>query len=65
MKYQLRKQLALFCDWTNALDQTVVREITARYEDYARTAVPLVGGDKPADFKVPPVWGKFTTGLHP
>jgi TonB-dependent receptor len=25
VKYQLRKQLALFCDWTNALDQTVVR----------------------------------------
>lgn len=25
VKYQLRKQAALFCDWTNALDQTVVR----------------------------------------
>jgi len=42
-----------------------VRELTARYEDYARAAVPLVGGDKPADFKVPPVWGEFTTGFHP
>ena len=42
-----------------------LRELTARYEDYARAAVPLVGGDKPADFKVPPVWGEFTTGLRP
>ncbi|MBL9202499.1 MAG: TonB-dependent receptor [Opitutaceae bacterium] len=25
VKYQLRRGLALFCDWTNALDQTVVR----------------------------------------
>jgi len=25
VKYQLRKELAVFCDWTNALDQTVVR----------------------------------------
>ena len=25
VKYQIRKQLAVFCDWSNALDQTVVR----------------------------------------
>ncbi len=25
VKYQLRKEAALFCDWSNALDQTVVR----------------------------------------
>lgn len=25
VKYQVRRDLALFCDWTNALDQTVVR----------------------------------------
>ena len=42
-----------------------VRELAVRYEDYTRAAVPLVGGDKPADFKVPPVWGECTTGFHP
>jgi arylsulfatase A-like enzyme len=36
----------------------LVRDLTARYERYAREAVPLVGGDKPADFKVPAVWGE-------
>ena len=36
----------------------LVRDLTARYEAYARLAVPLVGGDKPADFKVPAVWGE-------
>ena len=36
-----------------------VRELTARYEAYARQAVPLVGGDAPAGFKVPAVWGEF------
>jgi outer membrane receptor protein involved in Fe transport len=25
VKYQIHKRLAVFCDWTNALDQTVVR----------------------------------------
>ena len=25
LKYQFSKQLAIFCDWTNSLDQTVVR----------------------------------------
>jgi TonB-dependent receptor len=25
VKYQIRKELAVFCDWTNSLDQTVVR----------------------------------------
>jgi hypothetical protein len=33
--------------------------LTARYELYVRQAVPLVGGDRPADFKVPAVWGEF------
>jgi arylsulfatase A-like enzyme len=37
----------------------IVRELTARYEYYAREAVPLVGGDAPAGFKVPAVWGEF------
>lgn len=37
----------------------LLRDLTARYEAYARQAVPLVGGDKPADFKVPAVWGEF------
>jgi arylsulfatase A-like enzyme len=37
----------------------IVRELTARYENYAREAVPLVGGDAPAGFKVPAVWGEF------
>ena len=37
----------------------VVRDLTARYEAYARQAVPLVGGDKAPDFKVPAVWGEF------
>ncbi len=36
----------------------VVRELTARYETYARDAVPLVGGDTPPGFKVPAVWGE-------
>ena len=38
----------------------VVRDLTARYEAYDRQAVPLVGGDKAADFKVPAVWGERT-----
>jgi len=42
-----------------------VRDLTSRYEAYARAAVPLVGGDKPADFKVPAVWGEFTTNPNP
>ena len=25
VKYQFNRKLAVFCDWTNALDQTVVR----------------------------------------
>jgi arylsulfatase A-like enzyme len=37
----------------------LVRELSARYESYARQAVPLVGGDQPADFKPPVVWGEF------
>ncbi len=37
----------------------VLRDLTARFEAYARQAVPLVGGDKPADFKAPAVWGEF------
>ena len=37
----------------------LVRELTARYEAYARQAAPLVGGDAPAGFKVPAVWGEF------
>ncbi|MSU48661.1 MAG: arylsulfatase [Opitutus sp.] len=36
----------------------LVRELTARYEAYARDAVPLVGGDTPPGFKVPAVWGE-------
>jgi arylsulfatase A-like enzyme len=36
----------------------LVRELTVRYEAYARQAAPLVGGDKPGDFKVPAVWGE-------
>lgn len=36
----------------------LVRELRERYEAYARQAVPLVGGDKPANFKVPAVWGE-------
>ncbi len=36
----------------------LVREMMARYEAYARQAVPLVGGDKPGSFKVPAVWGE-------
>lgn len=36
----------------------LVHELTERYERYAREAVPLVGGDVPADFKVPAVWGE-------
>ncbi len=42
-----------------------VRELTARYETYARAAVPLVGGDKPVDFKVPAVWGEFINRRQP
>lgn len=38
----------------------LVLELTARYESYARAAVPLVGGDVPADFKAPAVWGEFS-----
>jgi arylsulfatase A-like enzyme len=37
----------------------VVRELRARYDAYAKQAVPLVGGDKAADFKVPAVWGEW------
>ncbi|MDO8540895.1 MAG: arylsulfatase [Opitutaceae bacterium] len=36
----------------------LLRELMARYESYARQAAPLVGGDKPGDFKVPAVWGE-------
>lgn len=36
----------------------LVRELSARYAAYAKQAVPLVGGDTPADFKVPAVWGE-------
>lgn len=43
----------------------LVRELTARYEAYARAAVPLVGGDKPADFQVPAVWGEFSNSRRP
>lgn len=37
----------------------LVRELSARYEAYARQAAPLVGGDQPAGFKPPAVWGEF------
>jgi arylsulfatase A-like enzyme len=37
----------------------LVRELMERYEEYARAAVPLVGGDAPPNFKVPAVWGEF------
>ena len=36
----------------------LVRELGARYAAYAKQAAPLVGGDTPADFKVPAVWGE-------
>ncbi len=36
----------------------LVRELTTRYEAYARQAVPLVGGDSPPGFKAPAVWGE-------
>jgi arylsulfatase A-like enzyme len=41
-----------------AAQPEIVRDLTARYESYERQAVPLVGGDKAADFKVPAVWGE-------
>ncbi|MEY2880232.1 MAG: hypothetical protein RLZZ15_2612 [Verrucomicrobiota bacterium] len=37
----------------------IVRDLTARYETYARAAVPLVGGEPVPDFKSPAVWGEF------
>jgi len=37
----------------------LVRALTARYESYARAAVPLVGGEVPPNFKPPAVWGEF------
>jgi hypothetical protein len=36
----------------------LVRDLSARFAVYAKQAVPLVGGDAPADFKVPAVWGE-------
>jgi arylsulfatase A-like enzyme len=41
----------------------IVRDLKARYAAYADQAVPLVGGDKPADFKVPAVWGERPTSV--
>ncbi len=38
----------------------IVRELTARYETYARAAVPLVGGEPVPNFKSPAVWGEFS-----
>lgn len=37
----------------------ILGDLLARYDAYARQAVPLVGGEKPADFKAPAVWGEF------
>jgi arylsulfatase A-like enzyme len=37
----------------------LVRDLTARYESYARTAAPLVGGGPVPGFKPPAVWGEF------
>jgi arylsulfatase A-like enzyme len=44
----------------SAENPALVRELTARYESYARQAAPLIGGDTSAGFKVPAVWGEFT-----
>jgi arylsulfatase A-like enzyme len=43
----------------------LVRELKARYAAYAEQAVPLVGGDKAADFKVPAVWGEPSDSASP
>jgi hypothetical protein len=42
-----------------------VRELTARYERYAREAVPLLGGDEDPHFKPPQVWGEWPARNSP
>jgi hypothetical protein len=37
----------------------LVRELRARFDAYAKQAVPLLGGDEPENFKTPAVWGEW------
>lgn len=68
-----RKQIELFNladdpgETTNLADARgdLARELMARYEAYAQKAAPLVGGDSPANFKVPAVWGEQAASASP